>query len=65
MQRKGDHYKYIMVYMDDLLIVVKKPQEKIDGPHCFKLKGTRPVKWDVITFVTKTMSSVCWAKVIH
>ena len=43
----GDHYEYIGVYVDNLMIVSKKPQDIITGleakPHSFKLKGTGPV----------------------
>ena len=43
----GDHYEYIGVYVDDLIIASKNPQRIIDElqakPHSFKLKGTGPV----------------------
>ena len=42
----GDHYEYIAVYVDDLMIMSKKPQGIIDSltkEHKFKLKGTGPV----------------------
>ena len=48
MRDKGDHYEYIAVYVDDLLIVSKKAQELIDAftnDHKFKLKGTGPVSF--------------------
>ena len=49
MRAKGDHYEYIAVYVDDLLIVSKDPQSIIDmlsGPiHKFKLKGTGPISF--------------------
>ena len=42
-----DHYEYIAVYVDDLMIASRKPQKIIDElqakPHSFKLKGTGPV----------------------
>jgi hypothetical protein len=45
----GDHYEYIAVYVDDLLIASKNPQGIIDQleakPHQFKLKGTGPVTY--------------------
>ena len=47
MRDAGDHYEYIAVYVDDLLIASKNPQAIIDQlqskPHSFKLKGTGPV----------------------
>ena len=39
----ADHYEYIAVYVDDLLIASRKPQEIIKAlteEHSFKLKGT-------------------------
>ena len=49
MRDADDHYEYICVYVDDLLIASKKPQAIIDQltakPHSFKLKGTGPVKF--------------------
>ena len=43
----GNHYEYIGVYVDDLIIASKNPQRIIDElqakPHSFKLKGTGPV----------------------
>ena len=44
----GDHYEYIAVYVDDLLIVSKNPQGIIDeltGKYAFKLKGTGPISF--------------------
>ena len=45
----GDHYEYLAVYVDDLLIASKEPQKIIDqltsAPHSFKLKGTGPVSY--------------------
>jgi hypothetical protein len=55
-----DHYKYLAVYVDYLLIASKDPQAIIDAltgdPVSFKLKGTCPVKFhlDANTTVTKT-----------
>ena len=47
MRDAGDHYEYIAVYVDDLLIASRNPQGIIDQlqakPHSFKLKGTGPV----------------------
>ena len=45
----GDHYEYIGVYVDDLIIASRNPQAVIDAlmakPHSFKLKGTGPVEF--------------------
>ncbi len=47
MRDAGDHYEYIAVYVDDLMIASKNPQAIIDAltnkPNNFKLKGTGPV----------------------
>jgi hypothetical protein len=49
MRDVDDHYEYIAVYVDDLMIASKDPQAIIDGlqakPHSFKLKGTGPVEF--------------------
>ena len=46
MRKQGDHYEYIAVYVDDLLIASRNPQEIIDWlekKNLFKLKGTGPI----------------------
>ncbi len=49
MRDYGDHYEYMAVYVDDLLIASKDPQAIINQltspPHKFKLKGTGPVSY--------------------
>ena len=48
MRPKGDHYEYIGVYVDDLLIVSRDPQALIDAlekDHHFKLKGTGAISF--------------------
>ena len=48
MRDKGDHYEYVAVYVDDLLIASKNAQSIIDtlvNEHNFKLKGTGPVTY--------------------
>lgn len=48
MRDKGDHYEYIGVYVDDLLIASKNPQAIVDtlmNDHKFKLKGTGPISF--------------------
>ena len=48
MQPKGDHYEYIGVYVDDLLIVSRNPQALVDvleQEHKFKLKGTGAISF--------------------
>ena len=44
----GDHYEYIAVYVDDLLIVSKNPQNIVDQltkTNKFKLKGTGEISF--------------------
>jgi len=44
----GDHYKYIVVYIDDLLIASKDPSsiiKTLSDEHKFKLKGTGAVSF--------------------
>ena len=46
MRDKGDHYEYIAVYVDDLLICSKDPQAivtMLTEDNGFKLKGTGPI----------------------
>ena len=48
MRDKGDHYEYIGVYVDDLIICTKEPRAIIEAlqiEHKFKLKGTGPVEF--------------------
>ena len=49
MREAGDHYEYIAVYVDDLMIASREPQKIVDGltakPHEFKLKGTGKVTY--------------------
>ena len=48
-RKRGDHYEYVAVYVDDLLIASKTPQEITNAleahPNLFKLKGTGPIKF--------------------
>ena len=45
----GDHYEYMAVYVDDLMIASRNPQAIIDAltssPNNFKLKGTGEIKF--------------------
>ena len=48
MRDMKDHYEYIGVYVDDLIISSKNPQSVIDmltTKHSFKLKGTGPISY--------------------
>jgi hypothetical protein len=49
MRDAGDHYEYLAVYVDDILIASKNPQAITDAltsnPINFKLKGTGPVEF--------------------
>ena len=65
MRDKGDHYEYIAVYVDDLLIASKNPQDIIDdftGTHDFKLKGTGPVSFHLgCDFFRDEDGNLCYA----
>jgi Reverse transcriptase (RNA-dependent DNA polymerase) len=46
MRRKGNTYKYVAVYVDDIAIAMKDPKEftdTLEKNHKFKLKGTGPI----------------------
>ena len=48
MRDKGDHYEYIAVYVDDLLIASRVPEviiKTLMEEHKFKLKGTGPISF--------------------
>ena len=48
MRDKGDHWEYIAVYVDDLLIASKNPSliiDTLEKEHAFKLKGTGPTEF--------------------
>jgi hypothetical protein len=48
MRDMGDHYEYIAVYVDDLMIVSRNPLAiitELEGPYTFKLKGTGPIEF--------------------
>jgi hypothetical protein len=57
MRDKGDHYEYVAVYVDDLLIASREPQSIItalETTHKFKLKDQdlQNSIWDATSFVT-------------
>ena len=44
--KTGNHYEYVAVYVDDLALVLDKPQEFtqfLENEYNFKLKGTGPI----------------------
>jgi len=48
MRDMGDHWEYIAVYVDDLMIISRDPKsivETLEKEHCFKLKGTGPIEF--------------------
>jgi hypothetical protein len=49
MKDKGDHYEYIAVYVDNLLITSRNPEAIVESleskPVNFKLKGTGPLEF--------------------
>ena len=65
MRDKGDHYEYIAVYVDDLMILSKRPQDITNiliEKHCFKLKGTGPVSFHLgCDFFRDEDGNLCFA----
>jgi Reverse transcriptase (RNA-dependent DNA polymerase) len=47
-RKKDDHYEYVAVYVDDLLIASQDPRvitNWLEQKNLFKLKGTRPISF--------------------
>jgi hypothetical protein len=65
MHQNGDIYEYIAVYVNDLAIAAKKPQEIVDvfsKKYKFKLKGTGPVSFHLgIDFCHDKDGTLCMA----
>ena len=62
MRNKGDHYEYVVVYVDSLAIASKDPQAIIDlfeGDFGFKLKGTGPVAFHLGCDYFQTRMECC------
>ena len=65
MRDQGDHYEYIAVYVDDLMIASKDPKGIIDAltskPNNFKLKGTGPVTFHLgCDFFRDSQGTLCF-----
>ena len=65
MRRNGDIYKYIGVYVSDLVIAIKDPQVLIDlltNTHQLKLKGTEEIKFYLgCDFICDSDGTLCMA----
>ena len=66
MRDKGDHYEYIAVYVDDLLIASKDPKailpDLLQVEHHFKLKGTGPISFHLgCDFFRDKDGNLCYA----
>jgi hypothetical protein len=65
MRDKGDHYEYVAVYVDDLLIASREPQTIItalETTHKFKLKGSGPTEFHLgCDFVRDEHGRLCYA----
>ena len=62
----GDHYEYLAVYVDDILIASKDPQAIIDllkaEPHSFMLKHAGPVERFLgMVFFRDEDGNLCWS----
>ena len=64
MRPAGDHYEYIGVYVDDLLIISKNPKAISDAlmdKYKFKLKGTGPITFHLgCDFVRDDDGKLCY-----
>ena len=50
MREQDDHWEYICVYVDDLMVCMKKPQQFFDDltdVYKYKLKGVRPPSYNL------------------
>jgi len=69
MRDKGDHYEYIAVYVDDLMIASKDPDSIIKilmEKYQFKLKGTGPTKFHLgCDFFRDEEGVLCYAPKKH
>ena len=66
MRDMGDHYEYLAVYVDDILIASKNPQAIIDllkaKPHSFMLKHAGPVERFLgMVFFRDEDGNLCWS----
>jgi len=65
MRDKGDHYEYIAVYVDDLMIASRIPEvivKALIDEHNFKLKGTGPTKFRLgCDFYRDKQGILCYA----
>ena len=65
MRCKGDHYKYIARYVDDLAIVSRNPQgiiKELIEDYSFKLKGTGPIDYHLgCNFFWDKTGTLCMA----
>jgi hypothetical protein len=65
MRDKGDHYEYIAVYVDDLMILSKDPQGIVDifeKDYSFTVKGTGPVDYHLgCDFFRDKDGTLCYA----
>ena len=64
MRNKGDHYEYIAVYVDDLLIASNDPKAITDtlmNAEKFKLKGTGPVTFHLGCDFFREDGVLCYA----
>jgi len=65
MRDMGDHYEYIGVYVDDLIIVSRNPSVITDAfinEHNFKLKGTGEISFHLgCDFIREKDGTLCYA----
>ena len=64
MRRVGDHYEYICVYVDDLIIASRSPQRIVDLleiTYKFTLKGTGPIHFHLgCDYFRESSGTLCY-----
>ena len=57
MRPRDDHYEFVCVYVDDLMVIMKEPQQFFDelsSKYKYKLKGVGPPKYHLGGISTET-----------
>jgi Reverse transcriptase (RNA-dependent DNA polymerase) len=65
MRKVDDHYELICVYVDDLIICLKRPQgaiiQQLEEVHKFNLKGTGPINYHLgCDYVREPNGTLCY-----
>jgi Reverse transcriptase (RNA-dependent DNA polymerase) len=64
MRRVDDHYELLCVYVDDIIICSKKPQDiinQLEQVHKFSLKGTGPINYHLgCDYIREPNGTLCY-----